>query len=611
MSKNKLTTNGNSLEPEEYFNIIFKTLSEGVALNEMIYNEKGEIIDHKILAVNDAFYKVADYDKSVPVIGSLASKLYGLEEEATKLFWEHHKNANEPFKTEIFSKLSNKYFIVTTSPIVNNHFVSTFFDITERKKIEEKVSALNDFSSSLILSMQDGFTVVDLRTAITDVNPAMCLMTGFSREELIGQKIPHPFWPPEEYASFYNAFEKALSGSNENYELTFMRKNGERFYVVVSPYAVKNSLGETINFAATFKDITDKKISQAALLESELQYRLLFQNLNGNFALHEIILDEKGKPCDYRFLAANEGFEKTVGIKIADIVGKRALELFPQTEPYWIDMFGKVALTGEPILYDNYSKELNAHYELYTYSPKKGQFAIIGRDITERKKVAEALKESEFQYRSLFQNLNGVFALYETILDKNNIVCDLRYLAANETFEKAVGRKIVDVIGKTMLELFPLSEPRWIELFGKVGETGIPVHYEDYSRQLDRHFEGYAFSPKKGQVAHIGRDITDRKKTEEELKESQNFLKFAMEGSGDGIWDWNIVEDKIFFSKRWHEIFGFEDQEITTTEAWKLRICPDDLSKVMKEVQSHFETRIPFNQEHNTNDWNYYRYKQN
>ena len=171
-------------------------------------------------------------------------------------------------------------------------------------------------------------------------------------------------------------------------------------------------------------------------------------------------------------------------------------------------------------------------------------------------------------------------------------------MAANETFEKAVGRKIVDVIGKTMLELFPLSEPRWIELFGKVGETGIPVHYEDYSRQLDRHFEGYAFSPKKGQVAHIGRDITDRKKTEEELKESQNFLKFAMEGSGDGIWDWNIVEDKIFFSKRWHEIFGFEDQEITTTEAWKLRICPDDLSKVMKEVQSHFETRIPFNQEH-------------
>lgn len=460
------------LSNNEYFSVIFKTLSEGVALNEIVFNDKGEIVDYKILAVNDAYYKVADYNKDLPVVGSLGSQLYGLEEKYIRAFWDNHKNSKETIKVEFYSKLSNRYFIISTSPFFNNRFVTSFFDITERKEFERKINSVSEFSKSLISSMQDGFAVVDLETAIIEVNPAMCSMTGFSFEELIGKKIPHLFWPPEEYDAIQKAFLNTMAGGKDNYELTFMRKNGTRFNVVVSPYPVKNSKGEIINFAATFKDVTDRKLAEAALRESEIQYRLLFQNLNGNFALHEIILDDKGLPCDYRFLAVNASFEKAVGLNAAEVVGKRALEIFPQTENYWIEMFGKVALTGIPHLYENYSKELNKYYELYTFSPKKGQFAIIGRDVSERKNA------------------------------------------------------------------------------------------------------------------------------EKELKESQEFLKYGLEGSGDGIWDWNIIENKIFFSKSWHQIFGFEDQEITTTEAWFKLVCQEDVPKIMTAVQTHFETRIPFHQEH-------------
>ncbi len=150
-------------------------------------------------------------------------------------------------------------------------------DITERKRAEEALSAAAEFTRSLIGSMQDGFSVLDAKGVQSDVNPAFCTMTGFSREEIIGTRAPYPYWPPEEHERIQAALTATMTGNISSFELTFMRRNGERFPVIVSPSAVKNQAGETISYCATVKDVTELKRADEALRESEARYRLLFE----------------------------------------------------------------------------------------------------------------------------------------------------------------------------------------------------------------------------------------------------------------------------------------------------------------------------------------------
>jgi PAS domain S-box-containing protein len=130
-----------------------------------------------------------------------------------------------------------------------------------------------------------------------------------------------------------------------------------------------------------------------SLRESEERFRLLFKIMVNGFALHEIILGEDGRPCDYRFIEVNPAFEEQTGLKAVDLIGHTVLEIMPGTEAYWIEIYGKVALTGESVHFENYSGALDKHYEISAYSPKSGQFATLVMDITERKRAEEQISK--------------------------------------------------------------------------------------------------------------------------------------------------------------------------------------------------------------------------
>lgn len=92
----------------------------------------------------------------------------------------------------------------------------------------------------------------------------------------------------------------------------------------------------------------------------------------------------------------------------------------------------------------------------------------------------------------------------------------------------------------------------------------------------------------------VFQDITQRKQNEIALLESEFRWKFALEGSGDGLWDWNIATNKVYFTKRWKEMLGFENHEIgEDLSEWESRIHPDDKDYTMATVQAYFDLKIP------------------
>ncbi len=95
-----------------------------------------------------------------------------------------------------------------------------------------------------------------------------------------------------------------------------------------------------------------------ALKLSEERYRLLFREMVEGFALHEIVVDDLGKPIDYIFLDINPAFEELTGLKHIQVIGKRIREILPNIETHWIETYGNVALTRQDVLFENYSEDL-------------------------------------------------------------------------------------------------------------------------------------------------------------------------------------------------------------------------------------------------------------
>ena len=133
---------------------------------------------------------------------------------------------------------------------------------------------------------------------------------------------------------------------------------------------------------------------------AERNYRNLFSKMLNGFALHEIICRD-GLPVDYRFLSVNPAFEAFTGMTAENLIGKTVLEVLPETEHAWIDTYGRVALTGQPISFERYTASLDKYFEVAAYCPAHGQFACIFQDITPRKNadVEKALLEKQLRRR--------------------------------------------------------------------------------------------------------------------------------------------------------------------------------------------------------------------
>jgi PAS domain S-box-containing protein len=160
-----------------------------------------------------------------------------------------------------------------------------------------------------------------------------------------------------------------------------------------------------------------------------------------------------------------------------------------------------------------------------------------------RKASEKALRRSEEKYRMLFREMLDGFALHEIICDDKGQPSDYRFLALNPAFERLTGLKAEELVGRTVLEVLPGTERRWIENYGKVALTGEPAFFEEYASELKRHFEVTAFRPAPNQFACIFTDVTDRKRAAEEKARLEEQLQQAQKMESVGRLAGGVAHD--------------------------------------------------------------------
>jgi PAS domain S-box-containing protein len=171
--------------------------------------------------------------------------------------------------------------------------------------------------------------------------------------------------------------------------------DGEIGHITVRFFIVKDRQGTTVTTYGVIQDITEYKRAEEIIQRSEEKFRSLFMSMSEGFYLSEVIYDEGGDPCDYRYLEVNPKFEQILGLPRDQIIGRRYTEIVPNDTTEWLKNYFRVALTGEPSTYEFYSAEYHMHFATYCYQPARGQVSVFVMNVTERKKLEDQLRQAQ------------------------------------------------------------------------------------------------------------------------------------------------------------------------------------------------------------------------
>ena len=438
-------------------------------------------------------------------------------------------------------------------------FIAIGRDVSERKKMEEKLRESEEKYRLIFEEIPDGILVFDANGNIIDANQIVCRTLGYKKEELIGKNIKDfvlKSYLPQLERRIKLLFKGKTLTKPSIYEIK--DKQGNKHVVEVRTSPISKD-GKIIAFQSAIRDITEK-------IETEAFLERMMQTTPAGILVYQ----------DDYFVYANKAAEKITGYTEEELLNMHFWDFIPEDYRDEIIKTGKERQRGRgkarmrelPF----YTKGGEIKWGIFSTSTIKFRGRPAGLvtfiDITQRKEAEEALKESEEKYRNLFESSPegiAIISLDGTILDCNPSVCKI----AGIDIKEAVGKKFgeIDIVEKKEMEKLEKLFRRKIkgEDFGiKEIKLKNGKWIETFSTFLYKENKPYA-------IQLILRDITDRKKMEEALRESEARFRGLVENAQDGIY---IITPKGFeyVNPAFEKITGYKREEIYDPgfSFWKL-----------------------------------------
>lgn len=503
------------------------------------YSKQGLVLCSKkgiILYANRAFLEIIGYTLDEIKTKSFNEITFDTDYEREKKAVQKIKN-----KQEKSCQIEKRYISKNGEIIWTSVTITCSFSI--EGEVENYIAVINDihYNSEIFTELEQahhivqniatGIYVYKLEKASDDrslrlifANKASEELTGAKVEDITGKTIDEIF-PNLRKKEIPELYAQIAKNGKQTEIKDFIYSDDK---VIEQAYSIKIFALPGRCVGVSFENVTQRIKAEEQLQESEKQYKLLFTEMVNGIAVHEMIYDEANNPIDYRFIEINPAFERLTGLKADLIINKTVLEVMPQTEKYWIETYGKVVQTGEPIIFENYAQELDKYFEVVAYSPQNDYFAVIFSDVTVRKKTELALKESEARFDRITTN-TGQF-IYRMKLPEGI------YEYASRACEQIMGFSAQEFYSNPKL-IIKIIHPDWIDYldreWSKLLNNEVTDTYEfkiiDKNGQERWIFQkNLLIKDKSGKaiaIEGIVSDITQRKEMEENLLKANENLE--------------------------------------------------------------------------------------
>jgi PAS domain S-box-containing protein len=494
-----------------------------------------------------------------------------------------------PYELQLKKKTGEKIWVrVNEAPVVEDGktiaIVGSLTDITDRKRYQEQLQENLERYQYVTKATNDAIYEWDIEDDSLFLGEAFSDLFGhdpgsnnYSLDEYT------QFVHPEDHPEAQESLDRTLEDPSKHYwkhEYRFKKSDGKYAHVIENGYIIRNEDGDAIRMIGSLRDVTEQReleqlleqaysMARIGAWELDLEAETLYWSTMTK-ELHEVGPDYEPE-LETAINFYKEGESRTAI--------KQAVEQAIEDGTSWDEELQIVTANGnerwvrskgEPEIIDGQCRRLYGVFQDINDIKTREQ---------ELKKAQKKAEESEARYRTLFENMNTGFVLFEAVLDEDDNPVDLTILAANKAFAKTTGLNLKDAIGKRLTKVLPgieKDEADWIGTYSKVALSGNTIQFEEGSELLGHYYNISAFPAGPKQCAVTFLDITDRKRYEMKLAESEERLRLATEQADIAVWEYDFNTNSMTRSRNHDQLYGLEWQDKWDIDTFLNATHPDD-----------------------------------